>query len=311
MSMLPQVSYVIPTETERVARAAFPKPSAIMRIRDELGMLFDDRDFATLFSDLGQPALSPSRLMLITIFQFMENLTDRQAADAVRRCIDWKYALALELPDAGFDFSVLCEFRDRLRSAEHGPALLTHFLELCRTRHLIHARAKQRTDATHVLAAIRTLNRLECLGEAVAHTLHHLLREAPEWVQAAIPADWWERYATRFDQFRLPATVPKRQALAEAIGADGRQLLNWALAPSAPSVVQTHGAVALLRRIWMQQFYADEERSRLRSDTDLPPAARLIGSPYDADARLSTKRDTTWNGYKVHLTESSRLSVQI
>ena len=85
MTMHPQVSYVIPTETERVARAAFPSGSASMHIRDELGMLFDDRAFAGLFSDVGQPALSPSRLMLITIFQFMEGLTDRQAADTVRR----------------------------------------------------------------------------------------------------------------------------------------------------------------------------------------------------------------------------------
>src|SRR5215216_7935758 len=153
MTMHPQVFYVIPTETERVALSSFASPSPIMRIRDELGMLFSDRDFAALFSLVGQPALSPSRLMLITIFQFLENLTDRQAADAVRRCIDWKYALALELTDPGFHFSVLCEFRDRLLTAEQGPALLSHLLQLCRERGLLHARGKQRTDATHVLAA--------------------------------------------------------------------------------------------------------------------------------------------------------------
>jgi transposase len=304
MTMHPQLVYIIPTETERVARAAFPWGSAIMRIRDELGMLFDDRDFARLFAAVGQPAVSPSRLMLITIFQFMEGLTDRQAADAVRRCIDWKYALALELTDPGFDFSVLCEFRDRLLAAEQGPALLTQLLEVCRARGLVHARGKQRTDATHVLAAIRTLNRLECLGETVAHTLHQLLRDSPAWARATIPADWWDRYAQRFDQFRLPTTLPKRQALAEAIGTDGQQLLSWAAAPTAPALVQTHTAVVLLRQIWLQQFYADEGPIRLRSDADLPPAALLIGSPYDPDARLSTKRDTTWNGYKVHLTET-------
>ncbi len=304
MTMHPQGFYLIPAETERVARAAFPSGSAIMHIRDELGMVFDDRDFAALFPAVGQPAVSPSRLMLITIFQFMEGLTDRQAADAVRRAIDWKYALGLELTDPGFDFSVLCEFRDRLLAAEQGPALLTHLLAVCRARGLVHARGKQRTDATHVLAAIRTLNRLECLGETVAHTLHQLLWDAPIWARATIPVDWWDRYAQRFDQFRLPTTLPKRQALAEAIGTDGRQLLTWAAAPDAPAVVQTHAAVAILRQIWIQQFSAGEGPIRLRSDADLPPAALLIGSPYDADARLSTKRDTTWNGYKVHLTET-------
>src|SRR5204863_6599542 len=71
-----------------------------------------------------------------------------------------------------------------------------------------------------------------------------------------------------------------------------------------PAEVQVHPAVALLRQIWIQQFYADPTAMRLRSVADLPPAALLIGSPYDVDARLSTKRDTTWNGYKVHLTET-------
>ena len=306
MSMHPQLFYVIPTETERVARAAFPKASAIMRIRDELGMLFADHDFAALFSDVGQPALSPSRLMLITIFQFLEGLTDRQTADAVRRCIDWKYALALDLTDPGFDFSVLSEFRDRLLVAETQLAPLNHLLEVCREKGLVKARGKQRTDATHVLAAIRTLNRLECLGETLAHALQQLLRDAPVWAQTTIPAEWWERYAARFDAFRLPTTQPKQAALAHAIGRDGRHLLAWVQASATPPAVRAHAAVALLRQVWLQQFYADDDPTaiRLRTVADLPPAAGLIGSPYDVDARLSTKRDTTWNGYKVHLTES-------
>jgi transposase len=304
MSMHPQLFYVIPAETERVAHAAFPKGSAIMHIRDELGMLFSDTDFAALFSDVGHPALSPSRLLLITIFQFLEGLTDRQAADAVRRAIDWKYALALELTDAGFHFSVLSEFRDRLLSAEQQLARLDRLLEVCRAQGLITVRGKQRTDATHVLAAIRTLNRLECLGETLAHTLQQLLRDAPAWAKATLPADWWERYAQRFDAFRLPGTVPKQTALAEVIGRDGQQLLSWVQTSSTPAEVQAQGAVALLRQVWIQQFYADPTSVRLRTVADLPPAARLIGSPYDVDARLSTKRDTTWNGYKVHLTES-------
>lgn len=306
MSMQPQLFYVIPTETERVARAAFPKASAIMRIRDELGMLFADHDFAALFSAVGQPALAPSRLMLITIFQFLEGLTDRQAADAVRRCIDWKYALALDLTDPGFDFSVLSEFRDRLLAAEMQLAPLNHLLAVCREKGLVKARGKQRTDATHVLAAIRTLNRLECLGETLAHTLQQLLWDAPVWAQTTIPAEWWQRYAARFDAFRLPTTQPKQIALAHAIGRDGRHLLAWVHASATPPEVRAHAAVALLRQVWIQQFYADADLTAigLRTVADLPPAARLIGSPYDPDARLSTKRDTTWNGYKVHLTES-------
>jgi transposase len=155
-----------------------------------------------------------------------------------------------------------------------------------------------------VLAAIRTRNRLECLGETVAHTLHQLLRDAPAWARATIPAAWWDRYGPRFDQFRLPNSAPEREALALAIGADGRALLTAIQRETTPAVVRAHPAVQLLRQVWIQQFYADETPLRLRNDKDLSPAARLIGSPYDPDARLRTKRDTTWNGYKVHLTET-------
>jgi transposase len=304
MTMHPQAIYLIPSETERVARAVFPKGSPIMRIRDELGMLFADTDFTALFPQVGQLAISPSRLMLVTLFQFMEGLGDRQAADAVRRCIDWKYALALELTDPGFHFSVLQEFRDRLVEADRGRALLEHFLATCRDRGLVKARGGQRTDATHVLAAIRSLNRLECLGETLAHTLHQLLRDAPAWARTTIPAAWWARYGPRFDQFRLPTTLAEREALALAIGADGRQLLSWSQTETAPVMVRQHPTVQLLRRVWIQQFYAEEAPLRLRTEKDLPPAARLIGSPYDPDARVSTKREITWNGYKVHLTET-------
>jgi transposase len=155
-----------------------------------------------------------------------------------------------------------------------------------------------------VLAAIRTLNRLECLGETLAHTLHQLLWDAPDWAQTTIPAAWWDRYGPRFDQFRLPNTLAEREALALAIGADGRLLVSWTRAETAPQAVRQHPAVLLLHRVWSQQFSAEVEPLRLRTGKELPPAAGLIGSPYDPDARLSTKRDTTWNGYKVHLTET-------
>ena len=98
-------------------------------------------------------------------------LTDRQAADAVRARIGWKYALGLELTDAGFNFSVLCEFRSRLLEGSTEELLLNRMLSLFRARNLLKARGRQRTDSTHVLSAVRNLNRLEIVGE----TLHHAL----------------------------------------------------------------------------------------------------------------------------------------
>ncbi len=114
MSIHPQNIPDIPVETVQVARAAFPKGNIYLQIRDTLGSIYEDEAFVELFSQRGQPAESPWRLALICVMQFVENLSDRQAADAVRARIDWKYALSLPLTDSGFDFSILSEFRTRL-----------------------------------------------------------------------------------------------------------------------------------------------------------------------------------------------------
>lgn len=169
MSMHPEPIPTIPEETVRVAQSVLPKGNVWMQMRDELGTLYADEDFADLFPSRGQSALAPWRLALVTIMQYGEGLTDRQAADAVRTRIDWKYVLSLELTDSGFDFSVLSEFRDRLLAHEAERRVFDRLLSQCRERGWIKARGKQRTDSTHVLAAVRTLRRLECVGETMRH----------------------------------------------------------------------------------------------------------------------------------------------
>src|SRR5512135_2537319 len=167
MSLKPQPIGPIPELTAYVARAAFPGGNAYVSLRDSLGTFYDDKRFAALFPDRGQPAQTPWRLALVTVLQYAEGLADRQAADAVRSRIDWKYLLGLELTDPGFDFSVLSEFRARLVTGGAERLLLEAMLESCLAHGLVKARAKQRTDSTHVLAAIRTLNRLELVGETL------------------------------------------------------------------------------------------------------------------------------------------------
>ena len=167
MSLKPGPIQPIPEETIQVARAAFPKGNLYLTLRHKLGSIFQDEDFAGLSPADGQPALPPWRLALVTILQFRENLPDRQAAEAVRGRIDWKYLLSLELTDAGFDFSVLSEFRGRLLEGGQEAILLEKLLECCQAQGLIKARGKQRTDATRVLAAIRVLTRLELVGETM------------------------------------------------------------------------------------------------------------------------------------------------
>jgi transposase len=167
MSLRTSLESTIPEETRRVARAAFPKGNVFMQMRAALGPLYTNAQFTPLFSHTGQPAEDPARLALVLVMQFTEGLSDRQAADAVRGRIDWKYALALELTDPGFDASILSEFRARLIHGEAEHLLLETVLTLLQERNLLKARGTQRTDSTHILAAIRMLNRLELVGETM------------------------------------------------------------------------------------------------------------------------------------------------
>jgi transposase len=306
MSLHAPLGYAIPEQTIQVARAAFPKGNAYMQMHDTLGPIYINPDFAALFPKTGQPAEAPAHLALITLMQFAEGLSDAQAADAVRARIDWKCALALDLTDPGFDSSVLCEFRKRLIAGKAELLLFETMLSLFREQGLLKAKGRQRTDSTHVLAAIQTLNRLECVGETLRHALNTLATVAPDWLQSWLPASWFDRYSRRFEECRLPAEKPARYALAEQIGADGRQVLLAVYAPTAPAWLRELPASQLVRQVWVQQFAAtaDDQPMRWRSAEELPPAALLISSPYDPDARYGKKRNTEWTGYKVHLTET-------
>jgi transposase len=152
MSLHPSQDSIIPEETCRVARAAFPKGNVFMRMRDALGLIYSDPPFASLFSHTGQPAEAPARLALVLVLQCAEGLADRQAADAVRRRMDWKYTLGLELTDPGFDDSVLSEFRTRLIAGGVEHLLLETMRTYLQERGLLKGRGKQRTDSTHILA---------------------------------------------------------------------------------------------------------------------------------------------------------------
>jgi len=294
----------IPDETSRIARAVFPTGTLAMDVRDELADLYQDQDFADLFATRGQAAECPWRLAVVTILQFLEGLTDRQAADAVRSRLDWKYLLGLELTDTGFHFTVLHAFRARLIAGHAELRLLTIMLERLQQAELLKARGRQRTDSTHVLAAVRTMNRLEIVGETLRFALNQLAALAPDWLRAQITPDWFARYSVRVENYRLPKADSERTALAATIGSDGFHLLRAALDPQAPETVRTAPALDILRRVWVQQFYGLEESVRWRAGGDVPPAERLIHSPYDIEARYSIKRGMPGLGYKVHLTET-------
>jgi transposase len=295
---------LVPELTARVAHAAFPKGNPYLRLRDEFGTIFRDTDFADLYPRRGQPALPPWQLALVTVLQFRESLSDRKAADAVPARIDWKYLLGLELDDPGFDFSVLSEFRSRLLAGEAGERLLEKLLDRCKDLDLIKERGRQRTDATHVMASIRVMNRLELLGETLRAALNELAGAAPEWIKGVAPAAWYQTYARRVEDSRLPKEKEQRQAYAEAVGADGFVLLDRLGAPEAPPELRQLEKVEVLRLVWERHYQREGGRVHLKSQDELPPAAEAIESPYDPEARFRSKRETNWTGYMAVLTET-------
>jgi len=254
MSLHPHVIAPVPAETARVARAAFPQGHPSLTFRDALGTVFQDEDFTVVFPMNGQPGLPPWRLALVTIMQCRENLADRQAAEAVRARIDWKYLLGLELTNPGFNFSVLSECRDRLLAGNTEELLLEKLLERCRAMGWLKARGTQRTDSTHVLAAIRVLNRLELVAETLRAALNAVATVAPDWLQELAPLEWYERYGKRIEDVRLPKEQAEREAYAQMVGEDGFHFLDAVEAAAAPTEARDFPVIATLRRTWQRHY---------------------------------------------------------
>src|SRR5271167_4728455 len=304
MSLHPQEPPSVPEETIRVARAAFPKGSLCLCIADELGSIYTNDQFTALFPRRGKHAEAPGRLALATVLQFVEGLSDRQAADAVRGRIDWKYALGLSLIDPGFDHTVLSEFRSRLIEGGAERLLLDTLLQHLRDHGLVKARGRQRTDSTHVLAAVRGLNRLERVGETVRAALNELAVVAPDWLQALAPPVWYERYSRRVENYRLPKAEKERLELAATVGADGDQLLAAIEAAVEQPWLAQLPAIHVLREVWKAQYIMEDGQLRWHTVQEMPATAEQISSPYDPEARYGKKRDMSWTGYKAHLTET-------
>lgn len=305
LSLKPKNQYTVPGETERVARAIFPDGNLYMKIYDTFGTLFEEQDFVGLFAKDGQPALSPVRLALVLIVEFIEKLSDRQVADAVRTRIDLKYLLCLDLTDQGFHHSVLTEFRDRLLPGHAERVIFEKLLAHFREQGLLKVRGRQRTDSTHVLAAVRGLNRLMLVHETMRQALNTLAVSAPNWTRENTAAEWVERYASRAEEMRLPQSKGKRIEMAERIGVDGLQLLCAIFNACEHAWLRKLPVIKMLWRVWIQNYtWGEDSHLRWRTNLELPPSEQFINTPYDEEAHYSKKRSTSWVGYKVHLSET-------
>ena len=310
MSLQPQNTYPIPADTQRVAQAAFPKGNLYMRMRDELGEIYQDASYAELFPGRGQKAESPGRLAWVTVMQYSEGMSDRQAAEAVRARIDWKYVLGLELDDPGFNYSVLSEFRERLVAGQKEQLLLDELLSRLKELKLLKAGGQQRSDSTHILGAVRQQNRVEIVGETMRQGLNELSEFAPEWVKGIAKPEWFARYGRRFEQMRLPKEPGEREALLETIGEEGAFLLEEVRTAAEAEQLRELPGVEFLRQMWVQQYWREVKEDgtvhlHVRGDDNQPPGAQRLHSPYDPEMRYSAKRERGWVGYKTQLTETS------
>ena len=304
MSLESQVGNGIPDETVKVAKACCGKKNQLVTLRDRFGPLFRNSDFRDIYSWKGSRGIAPEILASVTVLQHVEKLSDSQAATMVQTRIDWKYLLGVELDYAGFDSSVLSEFRDRLLANEASERLFELPLQHMKELGLVKERGRQRTDSTHVLASIRILNRLELVAETLRYSLNQLAVVAPHWLTEWLPDEWLERYGSRMEEAKFPHEESQRQRLMQTIAEDGLHLLSRLLDNHSPTFLKQLPVVHLLWRLWIEQYEQVAGKIAWRQAGNLPPAALMINSPYDAEARFSRKRNTSWTGYKAHVSET-------
>src|SRR6266699_3572955 len=272
MSMKPSGLEPIPEETRALMQRLSPKGTMVSQLRDALGPIYSDEQFAHLFPQRGRAAEAPWRL-------------------------------ALPLDDPGFDYSILADFRQRLLAHEAQDLLLAPILQLCRERGSIRAGGKQRTDATAVLAQVRSLNSLESVGESMRAALNAIAEQEPEWLEERVNPEWFDRYVHRFELARFPKAESQRARLREPVGSDVQQLLSLLQQAHAHRSLVSLPQVAILRHVFAQHYQVSSHQVHWRDGPAVHNDERIV-SPYDPEARAARKRDTVWLGYKVHLTET-------
>jgi len=309
MSLKVQPLPPIPQETQQVVHQILPVTNIFRIIGERLSNFVSDEDFADLYPTEGRPALSPALLAMVTVFQFLENLSDRQAVMMVVSRLDWKYALHLPLAYAGFDPSVLCEFRVRLMAQKAEARVFNQLLSTLKDQGLLQGRHLQRTDSLAVLSAVRQLSRLELAMETLRLALNAVESTDTVWLRNAVPHSWAERYGTWTQHGRLvrakgeAARIETARLLAQT-GEDGQWLLEKVDQAATPPVLRALPEVDILRRVWQQQFVVLEQRVTVRDKVDAC-GADLIQTPHDPQVRYGEHGGQSWQGYQVHLTETA------
>jgi transposase len=300
MTLHPRDLSAMPADIATLGQKLLAPTNPYRVLGEQLADILQDAQFAELYQERGRAAISPGLLALVTLFQFLEDLPDRAAAEAVVVRLDWKYALHLPLEDAGFDFTCLCYFRRRLLAHGQERLVFEEILRKIEALGLVKKRGKQRTDSLAVLGAVRALSVLELVSDTHRLAVRALGQAAPEWVAQERPARFVTEYAARRSDYRL--SPAERQAALGQVGRDG-VWLQERLAATAPAAVQALAAVVVLRTVWTQRYEWGDGEVHVREQT--ADYTDLVLTPHDPGVRLGEKRGKVWIGEKAHVSETA------
>jgi transposase len=289
----------VPADTATIGQVILKPNNPFRQIGDRFNDLFPEESiFAPLYFDTGRGARPPLLMALVTVFQMLEKVPDRLAADYVVSRLDWKYALHLPLTYTGFHFTDRFAFRQRLLEHEQERLPFEAFSFQLKKLGFLKARGQMRTDSTHMLGVVQRLSQLELITESLRVALHAVTALAAEWVTQTLPPAFPEAYAQPQSEYGL--SEAKVQQRLVQVGRDGFWFLNQ-LEHSAPEGVRHLPEVEVLRTVLQQQF---------PNGPGNPPTLKrkmghdMIESPHEPEARFGKKRGKDWIGYKVQVTET-------
>jgi len=293
----------IPASTREVVAGMLPADSVCRLLGDKAEEIIDESALAAMYHQTGRGGINPVLLCFVLALQFLEKQPDRQAAEMAKMRLDWKYALRQELDWTGFDYSSLCNFRKRLYA--HGQEYLMFEQVLGYLLRSGYVKSqRQRSDATHVLAAVERLSRLELLWETLRLALGALINADAKWVIRQLPAAFVSFYSEKRADFRL-SEAQARQGLQDA-GQDGFWLLSQIEQNGSPAW-QDLPAIVTLAQVLAQQFDPGDADggSGLKAKANIDAKGDVITSPHEPAVRYSRKgKETAWRGYKAQVTET-------
>jgi len=301
----------VPDCTERLAKVLLRGQARrrFIILAEQLTELFSEFEsqLEASYPDAGQWGIHPFRVIGLLLLQAMEGLSDRQATEMVVLNVGWKLVLRLPMDHEGWNDSILSKARDRFLETQVLMELFDAFLASAKDKGYLNV-IKQRVDATHIEACVRSLNRVELVLETVRNAIEALTEEDVNFVRSIRRENWLKRYyLDRPFNYRLPKSDSERTKMAEAAGDDGFHILkSIEQAPKDKrNAFENLQAIETLRKVLEEQFSSEDRgKPKFKESKELKPSGIRIASPYEPEARNACKGETNWTGYKAHLTET-------